>query len=102
MYRAGDAVEHADSLAELEAAADDLDLGDESRRNARDLFLSAVPDEKRSRRAALAAAIYAGALIAGDQRSQGAVADAVGVARLSVGNHWKSLLREAGLDPPDW
>jgi transcription initiation factor TFIIIB Brf1 subunit/transcription initiation factor TFIIB len=102
MYRAGDAVEHADTLADLEAAADDLGLGEEARHNARDLFLSAVPEEERSRRATLAAAIYAGALIAGDQRSQSDVADAVGVARLSVGNHWKELLREAGLDPPDW
>ena len=31
-----------------------------------------------------------------------AVADAVGVARLTVQQRWKELLREAGLEPPTW
>ncbi|MFB6135823.1 MAG: transcription initiation factor IIB family protein [Halobacteriaceae archaeon] len=102
MYRARDAVVNEEWLAELEAAADELDLEDETRATARDLFLSTVPDHDRSKRPVVAAALYAGALVGGEQRSQRAVADAVGVSRLSVQQRWKSLLREAGLQPPDW
>lgn len=98
MYRARDRVENEEWVAELEAAADRLDL-DEA---ATDLFLSTVPEAERSKRAAVAASLYAGALIAGDRHSQSAVADAVDVARLTVQNRWRDLLREAGLEPPAW
>jgi len=102
MYRARNALEQREWLAELEQAADRLELGTEARSNARDLFLSTVPEKERSKRAAVAAGLYAGSLIAGDQRSQRAVADAVGVTRLTIQQRWKSLLQEAGFDVPTW
>lgn len=102
MYRARDAVEHSEWVAHLERAADRLDLGSEARSNARDLFLSTVPDEDRSKPAAVAASIYAGALIASDQRSQSSVADAVGVTRLTVQQRWKDLMEQAGFEVPSW
>ncbi len=102
MYRARDQVANERWLAELERAAETLDLASTARERATDLFLSTVPAEKRSKRAVLAASLYAGALIAGDKRSQGAVADAVGVSRLTVQKRWKPLLEEAGLQPPTW
>jgi len=61
-----------------------------------------VPEADRSKRAAVAASLYAGSLVAGDRRSQGAVAEAVGVSRLTVQGRWKDLLDDAGLEPPDW
>ncbi|QDX40872.1 transcription initiation factor IIB family protein [Salarchaeum sp. JOR-1] len=102
MYRAGDEVDQREWLAELDAVADRLELESSARSNARDIFLSTLPDEERSKRAALAASVYAGALIAGDQRSQSRVADAADVSRLSVQGKWKNLVEEAGFDAPDW
>lgn len=102
MYRASDQVEQADWLETLESAADDLNLGQSARSTAADLFLSAGPSADRSKPAAIAASLYAGALIAGDERSQTAVADAVGVSRLVVQQRWKPLLKAAGFSPPDW
>jgi transcription initiation factor TFIIIB Brf1 subunit/transcription initiation factor TFIIB len=102
VYRARDQVANERWLADLESAADTLDLGTDARERATDLFLSTIPAEDRSKRAVLAASIYAGALIAGDRRSQGAVADAAGVSRLTVQKRWKPLLEEAGLQPPTW
>ena len=102
MYRARDRVANERWLADLRDAADLLDLSAEARERAIDLFLSAVPSEDRSKRAVLAASLYAGALIAGDRRSQNAVADAAGVSRLTIQKRWKPLLKEAGLEPPTW
>lgn len=102
VYRARDERDNAEWLATLDEAADRLDLGDEARSRARDVFLSGVPDSERSKRATLAAALYVGALVAGEQRSQGAVADAAGASRLSVQQHWKDLLEATGLESPDW
>jgi transcription initiation factor TFIIIB Brf1 subunit/transcription initiation factor TFIIB len=102
MYRASDERENAEWLADLDAAADRLELGSQARSRAADVFLSSVPESERSKRARLAAALYVGALAASDQRSQSAVAEAVGVSRLSVQNHWKGMLEAAGLDAPDW
>lgn len=102
VYRARDELDNAEWLAELEAAADRLGFGSEARSRARGIFLSTVPEQDRSKRATLAASLYVGALVAGDQPTQGAVADAVGVSRLSVQQHWKELLEATGLDPPDW
>ncbi|MDL5360993.1 transcription initiation factor IIB family protein [Halalkalicoccus sp. NIPERK01] len=102
MYRASDRVRNERWLADLGRAADDLDIGSDARSVAEDLFLSTMPDAERSKPAAIAASLYAGGLIAGDRRSQGAVAEAVGVTRLTVQNRWKPLLEEAGLDPPTW
>lgn len=109
VYRARDHVENERWLAELQQTADRLDLNTSARSRASDLFLSTVsewdaPTEKDadSRQAVVAASLYAGALIEGDQRSQGEVADAAGVARLTVQQRWKDLLDEAGLEPPTW
>ncbi len=103
MYRARDRVENERWLAELAAAADRLDLGGEARSYAEDLFLSAAGDlDDRSKRAVVAASLYAGGLVAGDRRSQGAVAEAADVSRLTVQSRWKDLLEEAGLEAPGW
>ena len=102
MYRASDEVANAEWLAALEGAADRLDLPSETRTRAADLFLSTVPEGERSKRPALAAALYVATLATGEGRSQGDVADAVGVSRLSVQQRWKELMAEAGLEPPSW
>ncbi|AKH98097.1 transcription initiation factor IIB family protein [Halanaeroarchaeum sulfurireducens] len=102
MYRAGDEVSQREWLTELQATADRLELDAAARSTAQDLFLSTLPEEDRSKRAALAASLYAGSLIAGDQRSQTAVAEAAGVSRLVIQRRWKDLLAEAGLEPPEW
>lgn len=102
MYRARDQVEEAPRLERLDHAAEALELSDEARSAATDLYLSAVPDADRSKPAGVAAALYAGALIAGDGRTQTAVADAVGVNRLVVQARWKDLLEAAGFEPPGW
>lgn len=102
MYRARDHVENEEWLARIDEAAERLDLGGEVKSRAADLFLSTVPETDRSKRAAVAASLYTGALIVGDRRSQSAVAEAVGVSRLTVQNRWKELLEEAGLEPPNW
>jgi len=104
VYRAGDRVRNEEWVTRLEEAADRLELGTAARSRARDLFLSTATetDRPRSKRAAVAAAIYAATLLEGDRRSQAAVADAVGVSRLTVQQRWKDLVAAAGLDPPEW
>ena len=102
MYSARDRVENEDWLAELQRAADTLELGPETRSVAEDLFLSSIPDQDRSKRAAIAASLYAASLIAGDGRTQTTVAEATGVTRLTIQNRWKTTLEQAGLDPPNW
>jgi transcription initiation factor TFIIIB Brf1 subunit/transcription initiation factor TFIIB len=102
MYRASDRVDNEEWIARLEAACAELDLDDEACATATDLFLSGIPDEERSKPATAAAGLYAAALIRGQERSQSAVADAMGVSRLSVQSNWKSLLEAAGFSPPTW
>jgi transcription initiation factor TFIIIB Brf1 subunit/transcription initiation factor TFIIB len=102
MYRARDRIDNAEWVARLTRAADGLDLGREARSNAVDLFCSNVPEAERSKPAVAAASLYAGALIAGEERSQGAVAEAMDVTRLSVQHRWKALLAESGFQPPGW
>ncbi|WP_138005011.1 transcription initiation factor IIB family protein [Halalkalirubrum salinum] len=102
MYSARDRVENQQWIDALSAAAAELELGSEARSNAVDLFVSHVPDAERSKPAVAAAALYAGALVAGQERSQRAVAEAMGVTRLSVQSKWKDLLSDAGFRPPTW
>ncbi len=102
MYRARDRVDEEEWLAELDAAAEELGVSEAAHTTARDLYLSAVPEQERSKPPALAASLYAGALVAGDQRSQSAVAEAMGVSRVAVQQRWKDLLRGAGLEAPSW
>lgn len=102
VYRASDELDEAEWLAELEVVADRLGLGSEARSRARDVFLSTAPETDRSKQAVVASSLYVGALVAGDQESQGAVADAAGVSRHTVQQRWKEQLEAAGLEPPDW
>jgi len=102
MYSARDRVANEEWLNRIERGADRLELGSDARSFAADLFLSEAPDEDRSKRAIAAASLYAGALIAGEERSQSRVADAMDVTRLSVQQHWKPVLEAAGFQPPSW
>ncbi|HMB49921.1 transcription initiation factor IIB family protein [Natronoarchaeum rubrum] len=102
MYSARERVENEEWIEELDDVAAAIDLDADARSTAVDLFLSNLPDEERSKRAVLAASLYAGALIESDARSQGVVADAAGVARLTIQQRWKEILREAGMEPPSW
>ncbi|WP_254863425.1 cyclin family protein [Halovivax gelatinilyticus] len=102
MYNARERLTQREWIEELEHAAERLDLSRDARSTATDLFLSDVPSDPRSKRAVLAASLYAGALIAGDGRTQGDVADAIGVSRLSIQSKWKDQLAAAGLEPPKW
>jgi transcription initiation factor TFIIIB Brf1 subunit/transcription initiation factor TFIIB len=102
MYRAGTERDEAETLADLDRVASRLELAPEARSAAQELFLSQLPVEPRSKDALLATSIYAGALIAGDQRSQVAVAEAAGVSRLTIQGRWRELLEAVGLEPPEW
>ena len=102
MYSAKDRRDNAEWIEVIEAAVAELDLDDETRSVAVDLFLSDVPDADRSKPAAIAASLYAATLIAGDGRTQTAVAEAVGVSRISVQQRWQERLEEAGMEPPSW
>ena len=102
MHRASDRVEEAEWLEALDDAAESLDVTPETRSVAADLYLSGVPAADRSKPARVAASLYAACLIGGEERSQTAVADAVGVSRLVVQERWKGVLTEAGFQPPRW
>ncbi|SFR69123.1 cyclin [Halogeometricum limi] len=102
MYSARDRVDNEEWLTRIESAADRLGLGSEARSYASDMFLSQVPETDRSKRAVAAASLYAGALIAGEERSQSRVADAMDVTRLSIQQRWKDILEDAGFRPPTW
>jgi transcription initiation factor TFIIIB Brf1 subunit/transcription initiation factor TFIIB len=102
MYSARERVENEEWIEQLHAIAAELELEGDARSTAVDLFLSNLPDAERSKPAVLAASLYAGALIESDARSQGVVADAAGVARLTIQQRWKEILREAGMEPPSW
>jgi len=102
VYSAKDRRDNAEWIEVIEAAVAELDLDDETRSVAVDLFLSDVPEADRSKPAAIAASVYAATLIAGDGRTQTAVAEAVGVSRISVQQRWQERLEQAGMEPPSW
>jgi len=89
-------------VRQIETAATQLEVSQAAQTAAVDLFLSQRPSSDRSKPALAAACLYAGCLISGDGRSQGAVAAAMDVSRLSVQQRWKPLLEDAGFDPPGW
>jgi transcription initiation factor TFIIIB Brf1 subunit/transcription initiation factor TFIIB len=102
MYSARDRVDNEEWILEIRQTAESLGLGSQAQSNAVDIFLTSVPDAERSKPAVAAASLYAGALIAGDERSQSSIADAMGVTRLSIQQHWKELLEAAGFEAPAW
>jgi len=102
MHSARDRVEHEEELAELDRIADRLELSGDARSVATDLFLSEAPVDERSVRPVIAASLYAGGLVAGEERPQTRVAEAADVSRISVQSRWKELLAAAGLQPPSW
>lgn len=102
MYRGSDRVAEQSWLDGLEEAAASLGLETETVSVARDLYLSELPVEDRSKPALLAASCYTASLITGDERSQSAVADAFDVSRIAIQQRWKEILGEAGLSPPGW
>lgn len=102
MHRASDEADQAEWLETIRKASDELELSTEARSCAIDMFLTATPSSDRSKPAVIAATLYAGSLVAGEERSQSDVADAVGVSRLVVQSRWKDLLEDAGFEPPDW
>jgi transcription initiation factor TFIIIB Brf1 subunit/transcription initiation factor TFIIB len=102
MYRAGAERAEAETLAALDRVAERLELSGEARSVAQELFLSERPTSERSKDAHLAASVYAGSLIAGDQRSQVAVAEAADVSRLTIQARWRELLEKAGFETPSW
>ncbi len=102
MYRAGTEQHEKEALAALDRVGERLELSADARSVAQELYLSQLPVAERSKKALLAASVYAGALIAGDQRSQIQVAEAAEVSRLTIQSRWRELLEEAGLEPPSW
>ena len=102
MYRASDRVDNEAWIELLDEACDSLDLHEETRSTAVDLFLSRAPDDDQGKRVAAAGSLYAAGLIRGEERSQSAVADAMAVSRLSVQKRWKPILEDAGCSPPSW
>lgn len=102
MYRAGTERAEAETLAALDRVAERLELSGAARSVAQELYLSQLPTTERSKDALLAASIYAGSLIAGDQRSQVAVAEAADVSRLTIQARWRELLEAAGFETPSW
>jgi transcription initiation factor TFIIIB Brf1 subunit/transcription initiation factor TFIIB len=102
VYSARDRVENEEWVARLQQTADRLELGSEARTCAEDMFLSSVPEDPRSKRATMAASLYAAGVVAGDHCSQSAVAEAADVARLTVQQNWRELVAEAGFEPPEW
>ncbi|MFO7834060.1 MAG: transcription initiation factor IIB family protein [Halohasta sp.] len=102
MYRARDRLEHREWLDRIDEAGQQLELDESTRSTAGELFLTHVPDADRSKPAVAAASLYAAALIAGEERSQPAVAEAIDVSRLSIQSRWKDIMADAGFQPPTW
>lgn len=102
MHRAGDRLEYAEWLDRLEKAAAELGLSEEAVSIGTELFLAKVPEKTPEKRSAVAASLYAGALIAGERCAQGAVAEAAGVSRVTVQQKWKHRIDLAGMDAPSW
>ena len=102
MYRASDAVAERPWIEVLDRISSDLDLEEETVSVASELFLSELPLPDRSKRATLAASCYTACLITGDERSQGTIAEAFDVSRLSIQKRWKSQLESVGFSAPDW
>lgn len=102
MYRASDRVANEDWIERLTDAGETLGLDDDAVSTATDLFLTHAPDADREKSTIAAASLYAAALIRGQERSQIDVAEAMDVTRLSVQQHWKPILEEAGFQPPSW
>lgn len=102
MYRASDRVDNEEWIERIDEACESLELDEQARSTATDMFLSHVPSDDRSKPATAAASLYAAALVRGQERPQSAVADVMDVSRLSVQQGWKPILDDAGFSPPTW
>jgi len=92
------AVEPADPVQFLDRVLDDLDLGEETRRRARELLQDAKGTgafNGKSPVGLAAAAIYAAGQLTGEQPTQDEVGDAAGVSSVTIRNRYKELLAAA-------
>lgn len=102
VYRASDELTERPWLDVLEQTAEELQLSAKTRAVAAELYLSELPIPDRSKPVTLAASTYTACLITGEEHSQGTIASAYDVSRLSVQKRWKPQLRSFGLSPPEW
>lgn len=102
VYRGSDRVAEHETLAKLDRVAQDLSLDAETIAIARDLFLAELPVADRSKTTLLATSCYAASLITGNECSQTAVAEAFDVSRIAIQQRWKTVLTNAGFEPPRW
>ena len=99
----GLAVEPADPLQFLDRVLDGLDLGEETRRYARDLLRNAKGTgvfNGKSPVGLAAAAVYAAGQLTGEQPTQDEVGDAAGVSSVTIRNRYTELLAVAEDDDP--
>jgi transcription initiation factor TFIIB len=100
----GLAVEPADPLQFLDRVLDGLELGEETRRCARDLLQNARGTgvfNGKSPVGLAAAAVYAAGQLTGEQPTQDAVGDAAGVSSVTIRNRYTELLAVAEDDGPE-
>jgi len=100
----GLAVEPADPLQFLDRVLDGLDLGEETRRYARDLLRNAKGTgvfNGKSPVGLAAAAVYAAGQLTGEQPTQDAVGEAAGVSSVTIRNRYTELLAVDNDDPGD-
>ena len=102
MYKARDHIKQSKWISEIERVAMELDLGQNTKSYAIEIYLYNIPEKDRSKPAAVATGIYVGALIAGEERSQQEIADAMNVSRLTIQSRWKNTLEISGFKPPTW
>jgi transcription initiation factor TFIIB len=94
----GLAVEPADPLQFLDRVLDGLDLGEETRRYARDLLQDAKGTgafNGKSPTGLAAAAVYAAGQLTGEQPTQSEVGEAADISTVTIRNRYKELLSAA-------
>jgi transcription initiation factor TFIIB len=93
------AVKPADPLQFLDRVLDGLDLGEETRRRARDLLRDAEGTgafNGKSPTGLAAAAVYAAGRLTGEQPTQDEVGRAAGISAVTIRNRYTELLEAAG------
>jgi len=92
------AVEPADPLQYLDRVLDGLDLGEETRRRARDILTDARGTGAFNGKTPIglaAAAVYAAGQLTGEQPTQSEVGEAAGVSTVTIRNRYTELLAAA-------